>query len=76
MSALPPKADIAEHYRHVRFVPKADSCNAANQQRVLFDHLVGAAEQGNRHSAKGQKATCWLLRFYVDLLLDNDREAL
>jgi len=24
MSALPPKADIAEDGRHVRFVPKAD----------------------------------------------------
>jgi hypothetical protein len=24
MSALPPKADIVEHDRHVRFVPKAD----------------------------------------------------
>jgi hypothetical protein len=24
MSALPPKADIAEHSLHVRFVPKAD----------------------------------------------------
>ena len=24
MSALPPKADIAEYRRHVRFVPKAD----------------------------------------------------
>jgi hypothetical protein len=24
MSALPPKADIAEHHRQVRFVPKAD----------------------------------------------------
>jgi hypothetical protein len=29
MSALPPKADIAEHDRHVRFVPKADICTAA-----------------------------------------------
>jgi hypothetical protein len=29
MSALPPKADIAERDRHVRFVPKADSCTAA-----------------------------------------------
>jgi hypothetical protein len=29
MSALPPKADIAERNRHVRFVPKADSCSAA-----------------------------------------------
>ena len=25
MSALPPKADIAEHDCHVRFVPKADN---------------------------------------------------
>jgi hypothetical protein len=24
MSALPPKADIAEHHRDVRFVPEAD----------------------------------------------------
>jgi hypothetical protein len=24
MSALPPKADIAEHEEHVRFVPKAE----------------------------------------------------
>jgi hypothetical protein len=30
MSGLHPKADIAEHRRHVRFVPKADSCTAAN----------------------------------------------
>src|SRR6516164_4972345 len=29
MSALPPKADIADSDRHVRFVPKADSCTAA-----------------------------------------------
>jgi hypothetical protein len=29
MSALPSKADIAEHRRDVRFVPKADSRTAA-----------------------------------------------
>jgi hypothetical protein len=29
MSALPPKADIAESDCHVRFVPKADSRTAA-----------------------------------------------
>ena len=29
MSALPPKAGIAEREHHVRFVPKADSCSAA-----------------------------------------------
>ena len=29
MSALPPKADIAERDRHVRFVPKAEWPNPA-----------------------------------------------
>jgi hypothetical protein len=28
MSALPPKADIADRNRHVRFGPIADSCSA------------------------------------------------
>jgi hypothetical protein len=36
MSAFPPKADIVQHDRHVRFVPK-DSCSAAQIR------LVGAA---------------------------------
>jgi hypothetical protein len=35
MSALPPKADIAERDYHVRFVPIADI-------GTLFDHLVSA----------------------------------
>jgi len=47
MSALPPKADIRWLCLYVRFVPKADSCNAAN--RALFDHLVGSGEQRLRH---------------------------
>jgi hypothetical protein len=38
MCALPPKADIAEHRRDVRFVPKADIPS-------LFDHLVSDSEQ-------------------------------
>jgi hypothetical protein len=42
MSALPPKADIAERDRNVRFVPFSDSCNAA--RNYLFDHLVGAGQ--------------------------------
>src|SRR5262249_51330949 len=41
MSALPPKADKQQTFRYVRFVPKADSCSAAN----LFDHFVGAQQQ-------------------------------
>jgi hypothetical protein len=36
MSALPPKADIAERHRDVRFVPKADI-------RWLLDQLISAA---------------------------------
>src|SRR5262249_36911 len=32
MSALPPKADIDRRDRHVRFVPKAESCSAAKTQ--------------------------------------------
>jgi len=35
MSALPPKADIAEYDWDVRFVPKADISRS-------FDQLVGA----------------------------------
>jgi hypothetical protein len=31
-SALPPKGDIAEHRRHVRFVPKADIVNIGDHQ--------------------------------------------
>ena len=38
MSALPPKADIVERDPHVRFVPKADSCSAANNK--LFNYFI------------------------------------
>ena len=34
----PPKADIGNQSRNVRFVPKADICTAAKS--CLFDHLV------------------------------------
>ena len=44
MFALPPKADIDQTCRHVRFVPKADIRSAAKS--TLLDHLVGAGEQG------------------------------
>jgi hypothetical protein len=54
MSAIPPKADIAERDRHVRFVPKADissysitsSARASSalhhQCQEGFDHWIGA----------------------------------
>jgi hypothetical protein len=42
MSALPPKADMANLARYVSFVPKAAICIAAD---FFFDHLVGEREQ-------------------------------
>jgi len=38
MSALPPKADLDQHGRDVRFVPKADICGAAICS--VFDQLA------------------------------------
>ena len=35
MSALPPKADIAEHNWHVRFVPKADILPRSKERRAI-----------------------------------------
>jgi hypothetical protein len=43
MSALPPKADIVECDRHVRFVPIADI------RACLFDHLVSNGEYARRN---------------------------
>jgi hypothetical protein len=34
---LTPKADIAEREQHVRFVPEADSCSAANYAALGTD---------------------------------------
>src|SRR5215831_3528808 len=42
MSALPPKADIRLTLRHVRFVPKADSCSA----RRLTEHVCNRSGHG------------------------------
>jgi hypothetical protein len=40
MSALPPKADIGTHSWNVRFVPKADSCSAANNAKLRNTPLL------------------------------------
>ena len=45
MSALPPKADIAERDRHVRFVPSG-LMNAT--RHILLDYLIGTAKQCDR----------------------------
>jgi hypothetical protein len=44
MSAVPPKADMDQQGRDIRFVPKADKVHRSKKR--LFDHLVGAREQG------------------------------
>jgi hypothetical protein len=41
MSALPPKADITERRRHVRFVPKADIEPII---RLFYRQAVGTGE--------------------------------
>jgi hypothetical protein len=35
MSALPPKADISERYRHVRFVPKAEVAAIRSEELIV-----------------------------------------
>ena len=47
LSALPPKADKQQVVTFVRFVPKADSCTAANDQ--LSNRLVGYRQHFRRH---------------------------
>jgi hypothetical protein len=37
MSALPPKADIAERNRHVRFVPEAEIGIAKKHYSIMLD---------------------------------------
>jgi hypothetical protein len=44
MSALPPKADIAESDWNVRFVPKADIMRRS-KKALSFNQLIGAVEQ-------------------------------
>jgi len=43
MSALPPKADIAERDRHVRFVPKADILHCGRDRRYSITSSVRAS---------------------------------
>jgi hypothetical protein len=38
--ALPPKADIAERDRHVRFVPKADKVHRSNRNVIQSHYLL------------------------------------
>jgi hypothetical protein len=59
MSALPPKADIAERWLDVRFVPKGDIGN-------LIDHLDGLREAGYKViEAANALAQAWHVMYAV-----------
>jgi hypothetical protein len=45
MSALPPKADIGTKLRNVRFVPKADSCGAAQISKLSTIASAGSSKR-------------------------------
>ena len=48
MSALPPRADICGALGHVRFVPKADPCTAANSISIRSPRRRAAGESTAR----------------------------
>src|SRR6516165_3483343 len=47
MSALPPKTDIDERDRHVRYVPKADLCTAAKAAYSITSSACTRSDGGN-----------------------------
>jgi hypothetical protein len=66
MSALPPKADIAERDRNVRFVPKAEVSRCTNgtiqlvrrQTRPLIDDVSALGRREARCQCNQQNAKC------------------
>jgi hypothetical protein len=50
ISALPPKADIAERYSHVRFVPKADIGATEEGLLTIADIRAGSDSVGRTNS--------------------------
>jgi hypothetical protein len=60
------QSDSFERDRRFRVGPQPDSCSAAKVE--LFDHLVGASEQGERHGDAER-----LRRLQVDNQLDLGR---
>jgi hypothetical protein len=55
MSALPPKADIAERDRHVRFVPKADIGTAKKHHSIRLDWSSNSTQNFQRWFPQGIK---------------------
>jgi hypothetical protein len=62
MSALPPKADIAENDWHVRFVPKADIRRCSRDRRYSIISSARASKDGGtvrRYSADYIRDALW-----------------
>ena len=57
MSALPAKADMDQHGRDVRFVPKA-AVSRCSKNCGLFDHLVGELVKLQRDSQVERLRSC------------------
>jgi hypothetical protein len=70
MSALPPKAGIAGCNRHVRFVPKADSCTAAINAALLgqvLSNSPGAISALKRSVQELQRGCLYIVHCADDL---------
>ena len=64
MSALPPKADITAAQTNVRFLPKADSCSAANSGWRLEFGGPSPSQLG-----RGRRVQCYRRHF-----IERDRD--
>jgi hypothetical protein len=83
MSALPPKADMAPHYRDVRFVPIADSCTAATTMArfacicrapaARIDPFPPGARRWALGAHKGNAAKAYLFDYLAGALLEEQR---
>src|SRR5215472_14608161 len=61
MSALPPKADMDQHGRDVRFVPKADICGAAKRPPITSSARASSDGGISRPNASAVKGSLYRL---------------
>ena len=74
MSALPPKADIAKRYRHVRFVPKADILRCGKERRYSTTSLANLTICGSlagKTTRSGQRQPK-IMRQHAERLRDDE----
>jgi hypothetical protein len=76
MSALPPKADMVQRDRDVRFVPEADSCSAATTESSgATDQAPGMGRTGITSTASpGKIVKCgWFSKSFAAASFDSAR---